>query len=104
MYGVVSSAQARFYSKTTVTDSGWHTKTYLLTLNKLQMLGLFEDAIVNEDGQIINAEVTVPLHPEFDKIALEAVKNSPKWLPAISQNRKVYSKLRETVTFLQSGY
>ena len=61
-------------------------------------------AIVNEDGRVINAEVTVPLHPEFDKIALNAVKNSPQWIPAISHNRKVYYNLRQTVTFLQSGY
>lgn len=59
---------------------------------------------VNEDGQIIDAEVTVPLHPEFDKIALNAVKNSPRWIPAVSHNRKVYDKMRLTVTFLQSGY
>jgi antitoxin component YwqK of YwqJK toxin-antitoxin module len=59
---------------------------------------------VNEDGQVIDAEVTVPLHPEFDKIALNALKKSPKWIPAESHNRHIYYYFTQTVTFLQSGY
>lgn len=59
---------------------------------------------INEDGQILDAEVIVPLHPEFDKIGLNAVKNSPRWNPVISHNRQISSAFRQTITFLQSGY
>lgn len=54
---------------------------------------------INEEGKVIDAEVTVPLHPAFDKIALDAVKNSPIWIPAVSHNRNVYYHFRQLVTF-----
>jgi hypothetical protein len=59
-------------------------------------------ATINEEGKVIAAEVTVPFHPVFDEIALNAVKKSPPWLPAIEHNRKVYYHLTEAVTFEQS--
>ena len=56
---------------------------------------------INEDGQLINAEVTVPFHPEFDKVALEAVKDCPAWVPAVSHNRKVCFTFSDTIWFSQ---
>ncbi len=60
--------------------------------------------IINEDGKVLNAEVSVPLQPEFDKIALNAVNKSPKWIPAISHNRRVYFYFRQLVTFTQETF
>lgn len=59
---------------------------------------------INEDGKVIDAEGAVPLHPEFDRIALNAIKKSPPWIPAVSHNRKVYYSFRQQVTFGQITY
>jgi antitoxin component YwqK of YwqJK toxin-antitoxin module len=60
--------------------------------------------IINEEGKVAHAEVSVPFNSEFDEIALKAVKNSPAWLPAISHNRKVYYYFSQSVMFSQSYY
>lgn len=56
---------------------------------------------VDEEGKVVEAEVVVPFHPEFDKIALDAVSKSPRWIPAVSHNRKVKNYHRQAVTFSQ---
>ncbi|MBK7289596.1 MAG: TonB family protein [Chitinophagaceae bacterium] len=55
---------------------------------------------VNEEGKVEDAFVSTPLYPAFDKIALDAVKNSPKWKPAISHNRAVKAWFSQPVTFV----
>jgi antitoxin component YwqK of YwqJK toxin-antitoxin module len=60
--------------------------------------------IINEEGKVIQVEVSVPFDTEFDAIALKAVKNSPSWLPAINHNRKVYHYFNQCVMFSQSFY
>jgi TonB family protein len=57
--------------------------------------------VVDEEGRVQDAEVTVPFHKEFDSIALRIIKNSPAWKPAIAQNRKVKNYFRQPVTFQQ---
>jgi hypothetical protein len=61
-------------------------------------------ATVNEEGKVIDVELSVPLFSVFDKIALDAVKNSPAWQPAESHNRKVYGSFTQTVCFSQGYY
>lgn len=56
---------------------------------------------VEEDGSISDVSVTIPLHPDFDKLALDVIKRSPKWLPAISHNRKIKEYHEQPVTFAQ---
>ena len=56
---------------------------------------------VNVDGSISDIVVTAPFHPNFDKIATEVIKRSPKWNPAISHNRKVIEYRSQPVTFSQ---
>lgn len=56
---------------------------------------------VTEDGSISDVTVTIPLHPDFDKLALEVIKRSPKWLPAVSHNRKIKEYHQQPVTFAQ---
>lgn len=56
---------------------------------------------IDEEGKVEDAWVNTPFHPEFDKLALAAVRKSPKWQPAISHNRKVKYYARQPVTFAQ---
>ncbi len=56
---------------------------------------------INEEGAVEDAYVDVPLHPEFDKIALDVVRRSPAWLPSMKFNRKVKQEVRQAVTFVQ---
>ena len=56
---------------------------------------------VDENGKVTDADVYMPFHEAFDEIALKIIKNSPKWLPAISHNRKVRVEMRQPVMFSQ---
>jgi TonB family protein len=60
------------------------------------------DFTVDEDGKVENAVVTAPVHPELDKQALDIIMKSPKWIPAISHNRRVKAFRRQPLTFIQS--
>lgn len=60
---------------------------------------------INPRGEIVNAKVTAPLHPAFDKIALKAISNcKTKWLPAISHNRAVPAFKNQVVYFSMDYY
>ncbi|MGI8951919.1 MAG: energy transducer TonB [Chitinophagaceae bacterium] len=59
------------------------------------------DAIIDEEGNVTNVQVSVPLYPAFDQIAVNAVSKSPKWLPAIQHNRRVQYFVRQPVAFAQ---
>lgn len=59
---------------------------------------------INEEGKIENIEVDLPVHPQMDKIAVDAIKRSPLWKPAISQNRRVSSNFIQTVSFYTLSY
>lgn len=56
---------------------------------------------VGHDGQIENAEVYMPFHEAFDKIALQIINNGPRWMPEISHNRTVRVEHRQPITFAQ---
>jgi TonB family protein len=56
---------------------------------------------ITEDGTVSEVTVTDSFHPDIDKIAVEAVKKSPKWKPAISHNRKMKEYHSQPVTFSQ---
>ena len=60
------------------------------------------EATINELGNIEDAEVVIPFHPIIDAEALRVIKQSPKWLPAISHNRKVKSEFPFVVRFSQN--
>jgi antitoxin component YwqK of YwqJK toxin-antitoxin module len=59
------------------------------------------DFVIDENGKVMDAEVSMPFHPDFDKIALDIIKNSPAWQPARSHNRKVKAYRRQPITFVQ---
>jgi antitoxin component YwqK of YwqJK toxin-antitoxin module len=57
---------------------------------------------VNEDGKVENVIVTNPFYPAFDRIVVNVLRSSPKWLPAISHNRNVKTIITQTVNFIQN--
>lgn len=59
------------------------------------------DATIDEEGNVINVDVSTPFHPAFDKIAVEVVSKSPQWQPAIQHNRKLRYRIRQAVFFAQ---
>ena len=56
---------------------------------------------VDADGNVGDAWVSTPFYPEFDRIALKAVQNAPKWKPAIRHNRRIKTWYRQAITFTQ---
>ena len=56
---------------------------------------------VDENGDVKDVKLQTPFHPAFDDIAVSIIKKSPKWLPAISHNRKVPYKHTQTINFTQ---
>jgi len=57
------------------------------------------DIVINEDGKMGSVEVSTPFHPVFDKLALNVIRQSPVWTPAVHHNRRVKSFFRQPVVF-----
>lgn len=58
---------------------------------------------INEDGSVSEVEVISSFHKDFDKIAVDIIKRSPKWQPASSHNRKLKEYHVQPVTFAQKS-
>ena len=56
---------------------------------------------VNYDGTVKDAFVSLPLHPEFDRVALDIIKRSNQWHAGIEHNRVVQKRFRQRMTFSQ---
>ncbi|MCK9205830.1 MAG: energy transducer TonB [Salinivirgaceae bacterium] len=54
---------------------------------------------VNENGEIENVFTSNSFDKRFDKIAENAIKKSPKWIPAIEHNRNVKQVFHQIVSF-----
>ncbi|MCU0335739.1 MAG: energy transducer TonB, partial [Chitinophagaceae bacterium] len=54
---------------------------------------------LDETGAVTHAEVAVPFHSAFDKIALQVVKQSKGWKPARYFNRRIAYRMRQSITF-----
>lgn len=59
------------------------------------------DWTIDENGNITDAHVSTPLFPAFDEIALNVIKESPKWQPAIQHNRCVKYTVSQAIYFEQ---
>jgi TonB family protein len=59
------------------------------------------EAIIDEEGKVTDVTVGTPFHPAFDKIAVDVVRKSRQWEPAVQHNRKVRYKIRQPVVFGQ---
>jgi len=56
-------------------------------------------AMIDESGNVVDVEISLPFHPDFDKIALKAFKGAPKWIPARKHNRAVTQYISQAMTF-----
>ena len=56
---------------------------------------------VDETGTVKNIYLSVPFEPAFNDILIRTLRNSPKWIPAVSHNRKVAFVHRQQITFAQ---
>jgi antitoxin component YwqK of YwqJK toxin-antitoxin module len=59
-------------------------------------------ATIDEEGNVLDPFVEIPFDKNFDHIAIDIFKKSPKWLPAIRHNRPVVQTIRQPITFSQS--
>jgi antitoxin component YwqK of YwqJK toxin-antitoxin module len=59
------------------------------------------EGVIDEQGRMTEVEVTTSFHPDFDRIAVQMMKASPKWKPAVQHNRNVKHKVRQAVYFAQ---
>ncbi|MBL0180730.1 MAG: energy transducer TonB [Chitinophagaceae bacterium] len=59
------------------------------------------NATIDEEGNVTDTYVDIPFNPLFDEEALRVMKKSPKWVPAISHNRRVKYYVRQPVFFGQ---
>jgi TonB family protein len=73
-------------------------------LNNTEKITVVVNATIDEEGNITDAYVSVPVHSKFDDEALRVFKRSPKWAPAISHNRRVKHYIRQPITFGQYDY
>lgn len=56
---------------------------------------------IDEDGKVADAYIRTPFYPQFDKVALNTIIHSPKWIPAMNHNRRVKDDMRQPVIFSQ---
>jgi hypothetical protein len=56
---------------------------------------------VNESGDVTDLYISTPFFPPFEKEALNAIRRSPKWQPAIEHNRRVRYYFTQPVVFSQ---
>jgi antitoxin component YwqK of YwqJK toxin-antitoxin module len=57
---------------------------------------------VNEAGEVENVFTSTSFDKQFDEIAENAIRKSPKWLPATSHNRNIKEIFYQYVTFLNN--
>jgi antitoxin component YwqK of YwqJK toxin-antitoxin module len=57
-------------------------------------------AVIDEAGKVQDVEVTTPFHPSFDRLAVNVLRKSPAWIPAVEHNRKVKYRIRQSVSFM----
>jgi TonB family protein len=72
---------------------------YKITNTNMVTVGV--QFVIDEDGKPQDVEVVIPFNKEFDKIAVNTIRNCPAWKPAVKQNRRVKSLFRQPVTFQQ---
>ena len=59
--------------------------------------------IVRTDGSVTDVEVVQSVHPSLDREALRLIKESPNWIPAKQNGRKVNSYKKQPVVFKLVG-
>lgn len=72
-----------------------------MKMNGLTKVTVVVDWVISEEGKVEDVKISAPFHPEFDRIALQVIRKSPDWQPAIGQNRRVKTYRRQPVSFYQ---
>jgi TonB family protein len=75
-----------------------------VTLKNTEKITVVVNATIDEEGNISDAYISVPVHPKFDEEALRVFKRSPKWIPAVAFNRSVKYYIRQPLTFGQYDF
>jgi TonB family protein len=73
-------------------------------LNNTEKITVVVNATIDEDGNVTDLYVSVPVHPKFDEEALRVFRRSPKWVPSIAHNRRVKYYIRQPLTFGQYDF
>ena len=59
--------------------------------------------IVSKEGKVTNIEVVQSVHPALDKEAMRLIKESPNWIPAKQDGKKVNSYKKQPIVFRLEG-
>jgi len=76
------------------------TDPYNYPISKGQLIVSFT---VTKDGVAINPKVVKSYEPQFDDMIVQAILNSPKWVPAISKGQAVEQKQYYTINIVNSA-
>lgn len=88
---------SKYISKTTYFPHGF-------TIQNTKQAVVVVDFEISITGQVTNIFVSVPLHPAFDRVVVDAVKESNNfWKPAMMFNRPVSYKMRQSINFVDGG-
>ena len=58
--------------------------------------------IVDPEGKVTDVKALNSIDPDIDRIALNIIKQSPRWEPAVQYNRGVYAYRRQPLTFAKA--
>jgi TonB family protein len=58
---------------------------------------------VEKDGSLTEIKVTKSMSPPFDEEALRVINLSPKWIPAMKNNKFIKSKYTVPIKFYTNG-
>jgi protein TonB len=58
--------------------------------------------VIDVDGKVTDIRVTKSVAPVLDAVAVDIIKESPRWEPAIQYNRRVKAYRTQPVTFLKA--
>jgi TonB family protein len=59
--------------------------------------------IVTKEGKVQDVIIDKSVHPSLDKEAIRLIKNSPNWIPAQQDGKKVNSYKKQPIVFMLAG-
>ena len=76
----------------------WPRGLRLVNTNRVTLLVSYT---ITQEGKVTDVELENPFHPEIDRVAINVIRDSPKWVAARQYNRNVKQRLRQPLTFAQ---
>lgn len=74
-------------------------KGYVLNNGDLAIVEV--EWVIDEEGKVRDVEITVPLARPFDSMVRGLIKGSPDWNPAIQNNRRMKTRMKQIIAFRQ---